>query len=295
MIYYMEKHRLGLSFVFSVLVHCALLLLFALILGYGAGAVSPDTHRFVVEFFEQPGKIESEQASEENNRLASQSAVVEKETVPKKTPRLAAAETSRVKLSKSGAPGNFSETARNREIKAPTPTIADEDKPITASLLPPAEESPTTHEAPMKQSSEDGLPTMADLIPSYDQVALNYPGQDSSSEAEEGKEVSLNTTEFKYISYFSKVREKIKMTWRYPEAAKNMGLKGKLTLRFTVSSDGSLTSVRVIKSSGFPILDDEAVKAVVRAAPYNSLPYNFGKNLNIVVDFEYQLNYYYIN
>jgi len=47
----------------------------------------------------------------------------------------------------------------------------------------------------------------------------------------------------------------------YPEQAKEMGLQGRVTLQFTIGTDGSVSNVRVLKGAD-PILDREAVRVV---------------------------------
>ncbi len=47
----------------------------------------------------------------------------------------------------------------------------------------------------------------------------------------------------------------------YPEPAKEMGLQGRVTLQFTIGTDGRVSDVRVLKGAD-PILDQEAVRVV---------------------------------
>jgi protein TonB len=84
------------------------------------------------------------------------------------------------------------------------------------------------------------------------------------------------------------------MVWRYPEAAKVTGLQGRLVLKFVLNKDGSLRDLKVVKSSGVDILDDAAIKAIRRAAPFYAIPKNLGDVLSIVANFEYELDYYYV-
>lgn len=51
---------------------------------------------------------------------------------------------------------------------------------------------------------------------------------------------------------------------KYPSSAKRAGHQGTVTLSFTVSSSGKVTSVRVSKSSGHSSLDNAAVSAIRR-------------------------------
>jgi protein TonB len=45
-----------------------------------------------------------------------------------------------------------------------------------------------------------------------------------------------------------------------------------LYLSFDILKDGSLGNVEILKSSGYRILDDEAVRAIRDSAPFQPLP-----------------------
>ncbi|HYA88389.1 MAG TPA: TonB family protein, partial [Nitrospirota bacterium] len=94
-----------------------------------------------------------------------------------------------------------------------------------------------------------------------------HPGDDS---------LTLDTEEFKFISYNRWLKIKIESVLKYPELAAISGYEGTLYIKFDILKDGSLGSVDVLKSSGFKILDEEAVRAIRAAAPFQPLPDNWG-------------------
>lgn len=49
--------------------------------------------------------------------------------------------------------------------------------------------------------------------------------------------------------------------YRYPEAARSLGIEGKIYVNFVVESDGSITNVNVVKGLD-ALLDAEAVRSV---------------------------------
>ena len=101
--------------------------------------------------------------------------------------------------------------------------------------------------------------------------------------------VSLNTRSFVYMDYFSSIKEAIELFWAYPEDAVAQGLSGKTMIRFSLDSSGDLEEVRLIKSSGSKILDDEAQLAVKVAAPYEAFPPSLDKKrIHIIATFVYQ-------
>ncbi|MBI2081374.1 MAG: TonB family protein [candidate division NC10 bacterium] len=100
--------------------------------------------------------------------------------------------------------------------------------------------------------------------------------------------VTLESRAHEYAAYLEQVQRRIEREWRYPRLAQERGLTGKLVIEFAIRQDGRLARLRLADSSGISILDDAAVEAVRRAAPYAALPDNMGLDrLNIVASFEY--------
>ncbi len=93
------------------------------------------------------------------------------------------------------------------------------------------------------------------------------PGDDS---------VTLDTDEFKFMSYNRWLKIKVESVLKYPELAAISGYQGTLFIKFDILKDGTLGGVEVLKSSGFKILDDEAVRAIKAAAPFQPLPDDWG-------------------
>jgi len=89
------------------------------------------------------------------------------------------------------------------------------------------------------------------------------PGDDS---------VTLDTDEFKFMSYNRWLKIKVESVLKYPELAAVSGYQGTLFIKFDILKDGSLGGVEVLKSSGYKILDDEALRAIRASAPFQQLP-----------------------
>jgi protein TonB len=90
------------------------------------------------------------------------------------------------------------------------------------------------------------------------------------------------------IKYKKKVMRKIQAAKRYPYAAQKEGMTGKVVVRFTISSDGELLSVRVVTPCEYPILNEDAVKWIHRAAPFPSFPAEAEESR---MSFKYTLRY----
>jgi protein TonB len=84
--------------------------------------------------------------------------------------------------------------------------------------------------------------------------------------------VTLDTDEFKFISYNRWLKYKVESVLQYPELAAISGYQGTLYILFDIMKDGSLGRLEILKSSGYKILDDEALRAIRASAPFQPLP-----------------------
>jgi periplasmic protein TonB len=77
-----------------------------------------------------------------------------------------------------------------------------------------------------------------------------------------------------YISgNFVYIEKLISSQLTYPEKAKELNQQGTLSLSFVILENGSVDEVKVIKSSGVRLLDDNAVMTVKKSAPYPKPPF----------------------
>ena len=121
-----------------------------------------------------------------------------------------------------------------------------------------------------------------------EKYAPENPQVEEKEELDDDEPISLDTKEAKYVSYFSRIKQQIQRVWVYPSQGIKRTLSGELTLKFEISKDGNLLSLRLINSSGSNILDANAVKAVRGAAPYYPFPITITKKkLSILATFVY--------
>jgi protein TonB len=106
----------------------------------------------------------------------------------------------------------------------------------------------------------------------------------------EGQPVPLDTPEPRYQDYFNKIREKIKRNWIYPREAGDRGIEGELLIEFGIAKSGELQFILLRKTSGVPILDEYALRAVQLASPFPPVPDAISKGgLPINGIFRYQI------
>jgi protein TonB len=144
--------------------------------------------------------------------------------------------------------------AENYEVARAEPTTSPS----------PPQPAPEPRETVPEQSvvAERPLPTVKELLP-----PLTW-----SSDSRGSAPVSLNTRDPVYVSYFAKIKQLIESHWEYPELALRYGLQGRLSLEFTIGANGQLERLRLVRSSGSQLLDEEALRAIKSAAPFPPVP-----------------------
>jgi len=102
--------------------------------------------------------------------------------------------------------------------------------------------------------------------------------EQSSGQAKEGGDTTQRRA---YLGTLSKSIERAKVNPR-------SRLAGTVMVRFTVGPDGNLISRMIEKSSGSQVLDDAAVAALDRAAPFPPMPQNVAQGpIEVSVPFEF--------
>jgi protein TonB len=72
--------------------------------------------------------------------------------------------------------------------------------------------------------------------------------------------------------HFSYIRELIQKSLMYPRIARARGWAGKVTVSFVVFENGKVEDVKVNESSGFAILDKNALDTIKKASPFPRPP-----------------------
>lgn len=89
--------------------------------------------------------------------------------------------------------------------------------------------------------------------------------------------------------YFEMIRLKIESRKKYPDAAKSRHIEGRVKIRFVITKDGQVSSLKIIKHARDNSLDSAASNAVRDAAPFPVPPsklFNEALNMEITIVFE---------
>lgn len=130
---------------------------------------------------------------------------------------------------------------------------------------------------PEKQPDRE-VPTAAELMWQASQVARLQAELRESFQAyahrARHKYISASTQEYLYASYMQSWVDKVERigNLNFPPEAKRRGIHGSLILDVGIGWSGEVKSIRVMRSSGYEVLDQAAIHIVKLAAPYTPLP-----------------------
>ncbi len=157
-------------------------------------------------------------------------------------------------------------------------------------------------EAPSQPGSapKQGPPAI-DLFPQLGVLARlsGAPANDHLEDIEEGEGTFLNSRQFKYASFFNRVKREISETWRPMDEYRRRdptgniyGYRSRMTLlSITLDEQGKLKDVQVARSSGLDFLDHAAVVAFQQAQPFPNPPKGlFGPDGQVTVGFGFYID-----
>ena len=198
----------------------------------------------------------SDQEAPDTRFLSAQNQKVEKQTVSKNK-------------------GEF----KNSKKEAANPKQSS--SPKTWSLAPKIKAADAFAEDALKSASADS-PNDNDAS-KKDELAEGSQTQDHLKDIDQGLETLLNAREFKYYTYYNRIRRQLSQHWepkvkvklsqmfkqgRYLAAATDRITK----LVVVLDRGGNLVKVQVLRESGVTDLDDAATEAFQSAAPFPNPP-----------------------
>ncbi len=85
--------------------------------------------------------------------------------------------------------------------------------------------------------------------------------------------------------HFLYIKDRILNRIVYPNLARRMGWHGKVLTSFIIHLDGTVTDVRILSSSGFKVLDENAVTTIKEVSPFPKPPIT----AKIIIPISYRL------
>ncbi|MGC8938271.1 MAG: energy transducer TonB, partial [Thermodesulfovibrio sp.] len=184
------------------------------------------------------------------------------------------------------------------------PPIRELKQPKYLSAIPKGNQGQSTEK--QKETASSGnlktekhfkelTPAQSPDIFDKDVIARLSRKHQKSKEVEQLRGLSFSAKEFNDWGYLERLKEKIERVWQYPPQAAERGIYGDLYIRFTINKKGKLLSVELVRTSGYRMLDDAAIKALKDAEPFWPLPDDWQKDsLTITGHFIYTLHGFYL-
>ncbi len=175
---------------------------------------------------------------------------------------------------------------KKKEPVVPKP----EPKPVLAET-PPKEPEPVVPEpepvVAEAVTSDIALPTDDDVSDTYstDEISDGLAAEDPAAGLS-AEEILEGTRSIYRMEHFVRIRDMIVEKIRYPILARRMGLEGQVKVSFVVCRNGDVKEVKVEESSGAPILDKQAIQAVLQASPFPGPPVE----VQLIVPIAYKLS-----
>lgn len=121
----------------------------------------------------------------------------------------------------------------------------------------------------------------------HEQTASNT----SSNATEHANSSSHMKASMSPASWQGSVLQKLERLKRYPSDAQSDRQEGVATIKITINRQGNVLNSRLAKSSGYSLLDKEAVALAYRANPLPAVPESIkGNNITINVPVDFHLN-----
>jgi protein TonB len=173
-------------------------------------------------------------------------------------------------------------------VPQPRPGVAP--MPIEASAPRPQRETSqpvltTTQPAPRTADNRDRNPSPAVPLPSSRQLierslemarlAAEVERQSQAyAKRPKRKFVSASTQEYEFASYMRGWVARVERigNLNYPDDARRRNLQGQLVMTVAIRKDGTVESIDVVQPSGYPVLDEAAIRTVRLAEPFGPLP-----------------------
>lgn len=156
------------------------------------------------------------------------------------------------------------ESAPSAAASTPTPPKKIEPKKEVKKAPPVKQIKTTAADSPVQMAQQE-------------EIATSSKSLDSKKDSDLQKQQTLNTLnkdQEELKKYQSKITKKIKSNLVYPADARKRGYEGVTAVRFVVTESGMIQSGTLViaRSSGYPMLDTNALKSVRDSEPFDRPP-----------------------
>lgn len=168
----------------------------------------------------------------------------------------------------------LNDVSKPEQVQVSTPKV-EQNQVLTAEIakliLNQPETQPIDEQDPIEALSADSIYSRSLEIASL--TAQLDAEKNNKSKRPRKRLVSAaihRSTDALYLDAWRRKIERIG-NLNYPEKAKRENIFGSLSLKVAIKSDGTVNEISILRSSGYKILDDSAIRIVRLAAPFSPL------------------------
>jgi periplasmic protein TonB len=157
--------------------------------------------------------------------------------------------------------------AEQKMVEQPPPVPpAPKPKPVVAKIKP-AVPKPKKTRTPSVAAVEP-MPAPAPTTEASDSAPADTPQEQVAAAPSRSGVQTVSTEEAYRRANFAAIRNSILANLHYPMIARRQGWCGKVDVAFLIKPDGHISELRIEKSSGYAVLDEQALEAIRRSAPF---------------------------
>lgn len=135
---------------------------------------------------------------------------------------------------------------------------------------------------------EPASPARAEQVASLSRQEMNgntVAGESVGDSAVQGQEGEGTAQETYLREHFLYIKDRILDRIVYPNLARRMGWHGKVLTSFVIHRDGTVSDIKILSSSGFKVLDENAVSTIQEVSPFPKPPIT----AKIIIPISYRL------
>jgi periplasmic protein TonB len=148
--------------------------------------------------------------------------------------------------------------AEQKVEEEPPPVPAAKPEPVQAKVKPPKPVKRTTSVAAVEPMT----------APAPETPTATNTSQEQAPAPPRSVEQAVPADEAYRRANFGAIRDSILANLHYPMLARRKGWSGKVEVAFMIKPDGQVSELRIQTSSGYSVLDEQALDAIRRSAPF---------------------------
>lgn len=288
-----QKNRFAVGLVLSALFHITFFSVFLIVIAV-TKTKTPQIETIVVDFNPQVDMVAETPTNEKvkkkievsNRQIVDQDQNAANNIVPEDTRFLSAKNQVVEKQTVAKDHGEFQNKKDNDE-KQGNPNAMDSETPSkgTSAKNDLSQFLPTTDSYAMmkKQMEKDTAASKGQWAAKSNSTGESSKTSDYLKDIQQGLETQLNTKEYKYYGYYSRIRKQLSQYWE-PKVREKLSVMFRQGRTIATATDritklliilnpsGTLVNVQMLSESGVQDLDEAAIEAFRSAAPFPNPP-----------------------